>query len=112
FFEGWLGGEPSEAKMRSNLGGALAGVVCEYRVWASVALVGPPDHLSGGGACRVALRISGLAFGCPGAHAGSSQRRRSRLIALRRTDGVERGGKARRHPPRADCADAGHRRGL
>src|SRR5215467_1348129 len=23
FFEGWLGGEPSEVKMRSNLGGAL-----------------------------------------------------------------------------------------
>ena len=26
FFEGWLGGEPSEEKMRSNLGGALDGV--------------------------------------------------------------------------------------
>src|SRR5262249_1351880 len=25
FFEGWLGGEPSEEKMRSNLGGALDG---------------------------------------------------------------------------------------
>src|SRR5262245_31279218 len=33
FFEGWLGGEPSEEKMRSNLGGALDGVLCEYRVW-------------------------------------------------------------------------------
>src|SRR3954449_4836271 len=31
FFEGWLGGEPSETKMRSNLGGALDGVLCEYR---------------------------------------------------------------------------------
>jgi len=45
FFEGWLGGEPSEAKMRSNLGGALDGVLCEYRVWPSVALVRTPDHL-------------------------------------------------------------------
>src|SRR3954462_8489214 len=32
FFEGWLGGDPSEEKMRSNLGGALDGVLCEYRV--------------------------------------------------------------------------------
>src|SRR5437763_17061294 len=30
FFEGWLGGEPSEERMRSNLGGALDGVLCEY----------------------------------------------------------------------------------
>jgi NADPH:quinone reductase-like Zn-dependent oxidoreductase len=46
FFEGWLGGEPSEAKMRSNLGGALDGVLCEYRVWPAAALVRTPDHLS------------------------------------------------------------------
>ena len=46
FFEGWLGGEPSEAKMRSNLGGALDGVLCEYRVWPAAALVKTPDHLS------------------------------------------------------------------
>jgi NADPH:quinone reductase-like Zn-dependent oxidoreductase len=46
FFEGWLGGEPSEAKMRSNLGGALDGVLCEYRIWPAVALVRTPDHLS------------------------------------------------------------------
>ena len=46
FFEGWLGGEPSEAKMRSNLGGALDGVLCEYRVWPAMALVRTPDHLS------------------------------------------------------------------
>ena len=44
FFEGWLGGEPSEAKMRSNLGGALDGVLCEYRVWPAAALVRTPDH--------------------------------------------------------------------
>lgn len=46
FFEGWLSGEPSEAKMRSNLGGALDGVLCEYRVWPAAALVRTPDHLS------------------------------------------------------------------
>src|SRR5438477_3992775 len=46
FFEGWLGGEPSEAKMRSNLGGALDGVLCEYRVWPALALVRTPDHLT------------------------------------------------------------------
>lgn len=46
FFEGWLGGEPSEEKMRSNLGGALDGVLCEYRLWPAAALVHTPDHLS------------------------------------------------------------------
>jgi NADPH:quinone reductase-like Zn-dependent oxidoreductase len=46
FFEGWLGGEPSEAKMRTALGGAVDGVLCEYRVWPAVALVRTPDHLS------------------------------------------------------------------
>src|SRR3954471_7596788 len=46
FFEGWLGGEPSEEKMRSNLGGALDGVLCEYRVWPAAALVRTPEHLS------------------------------------------------------------------
>ena len=46
FFEGWLSGEPSEAKMRSNLGGALDGVLCEYRVWPAAAVVRTPDHLS------------------------------------------------------------------
>src|ERR1700752_308047 len=33
FFEGWLGGEPSEIKMRTSLGGAVDGVLCEYRLW-------------------------------------------------------------------------------
>src|SRR4030095_9432428 len=46
FFEGWLGGEPSEAKMRSHLGGARDGVLCEHRVWPAAALVRTPDHLS------------------------------------------------------------------
>src|SRR3954447_18963026 len=32
FFEGWLGGEPSETKMRTALGGAVDGVLCEYRI--------------------------------------------------------------------------------
>ncbi len=45
FFEGWLGGEPSEEKMRSNLGGALDGVLCEYRLWPAAALVQTPEHL-------------------------------------------------------------------
>ena len=32
FFENWIGGEPSETKMRSALGGAVDGVLSEYRV--------------------------------------------------------------------------------
>lgn len=46
FFEGWLGGEPSEAKMRTSLGGAVDGVLCEYRIWPAQALVRTPDHLT------------------------------------------------------------------
>lgn len=46
FFEGWLGGEPSETKMRTSLGGAVDGVLCEYRVWPAQALVRTPDHLT------------------------------------------------------------------
>lgn len=46
FFEGWIGGEPGEAKMRTSLGGSLDGVLCEYRVWPSQALVRTPDHLT------------------------------------------------------------------
>jgi NADPH:quinone reductase-like Zn-dependent oxidoreductase len=46
FFEGWLGGEPSEVKMRTSLGGAVDGVLCEYRLWPAHALVRTPDHLS------------------------------------------------------------------
>src|SRR5438552_19077046 len=33
FFENWLGGEPSEAKMHAALGGAVDGVLAEYRVF-------------------------------------------------------------------------------
>lgn len=46
FFEAWLDGEPSEAKMRSALGGGVDGVLCEYRVWPADALVHTPDHLT------------------------------------------------------------------
>jgi NADPH:quinone reductase-like Zn-dependent oxidoreductase len=46
FFENWLGGEPSETRMRSALGGAVDGVLTEYRVFPAHALVRTPDHLS------------------------------------------------------------------
>lgn len=46
FFENWLGGEPSEAKMRAALGGAVDGVLAEYRVFPANALVKTPPHLS------------------------------------------------------------------
>ena len=46
FFEGWLGGEPSEIKMRTSLGGALDGVLCEYRLWPAQAVVRTPHHLA------------------------------------------------------------------
>src|SRR5262249_12743764 len=82
FFEGWLGGEPSEEKMRSNLGGALGRVV----------------------------RIPRLACGRAGAHAGSSQRCRGGFAPLCRADGVERGDKTRQHQVGADGADPRHRR--
>ena len=46
FFEGWLGGDPDETKMHTGLGGALDGVLQEYRVFPAHALVKTPDHLS------------------------------------------------------------------
>jgi NADPH:quinone reductase-like Zn-dependent oxidoreductase len=46
FFENWLGGEPSEAKMQAALGGAMDGVLSEYRVFQAHALVKTPRHLS------------------------------------------------------------------
>jgi NADPH:quinone reductase-like Zn-dependent oxidoreductase len=46
FFESWIGGEPSEAKMRANLGGSVDGVLCEYRIFPKHALVRTPEHLS------------------------------------------------------------------
>ena len=46
FFESWLGGEPSEAKMRRALGGSVDGVLGEYRIFPKHALVRTPEHLS------------------------------------------------------------------
>src|SRR5438445_13701449 len=46
FFESWIGGEPSEAKMRRALGGAVDGVLSEYRIFPKHALVKTPQHLS------------------------------------------------------------------
>jgi NADPH:quinone reductase-like Zn-dependent oxidoreductase len=46
FFETWIGGEPSAAKMQGALGGAVDGVLAEYRVFPSQALVRTPDHLT------------------------------------------------------------------
>jgi NADPH:quinone reductase-like Zn-dependent oxidoreductase len=46
FFESWLGGEPSEAKMQAALGGAVDGVLAEYRIFPAHALVRTPPHLS------------------------------------------------------------------
>ncbi|CCD93918.1 putative Alcohol dehydrogenase [Bradyrhizobium sp. ORS 375] len=46
FFESWTGGEPSETKMRSALGGAVDGTLTEYRIFPAQALVRTPPHLS------------------------------------------------------------------
>jgi len=46
FFEDWLGGAPSETRMRAALGGSVDGVLTEYRLFPAHALVRTPDHLS------------------------------------------------------------------
>jgi NADPH:quinone reductase-like Zn-dependent oxidoreductase len=46
FFENWLSGEPSESKMHAALGGAVDGVLAEYRIFPAHALVRTPQHLS------------------------------------------------------------------
>jgi NADPH:quinone reductase-like Zn-dependent oxidoreductase len=46
FFENWVGGEPSAAKMHGALGGSLDGVLTEYRIFPERALVRTPDHLT------------------------------------------------------------------
>ncbi|NPU68715.1 NAD(P)-dependent alcohol dehydrogenase [Bradyrhizobium sp. 83012] len=46
FFESWTGGEPSEAKMRAALGGAVDGTLSEYRIFPAQALVRTPAHLT------------------------------------------------------------------
>ena len=46
FFESWIGGEPSAAKMRAALGGAVDGVLTQCRIFPTQALVRTPEHLS------------------------------------------------------------------
>jgi NADPH:quinone reductase-like Zn-dependent oxidoreductase len=46
FFESWIDGEPSDAKMRAALGGAVDGVLAVYRLFPAQALVKTPEHLS------------------------------------------------------------------
>ncbi|QHO74267.1 NAD(P)-dependent alcohol dehydrogenase [Bradyrhizobium sp. CCBAU 051011] len=46
FFESWISGEPSEAKMRAALGGSVDGVLTQYRIFPKHALVRTPEHLS------------------------------------------------------------------
>jgi NADPH:quinone reductase-like Zn-dependent oxidoreductase len=46
FFESWISGEPNETKMRAALGGAVDGVLAEYRTFPAQALVRTPQHLS------------------------------------------------------------------
>ena len=46
FFEDWTGGEPTEEKLQTALGGALDGVLCEYRLFAAHGVVRTPEHLS------------------------------------------------------------------
>lgn len=46
FFENWIGGPPSAAKMQAALGGSVDGVLTQYRVFSVHALVKTPDHLS------------------------------------------------------------------
>ena len=46
FFQDWISGEPSEQKLRSELGSALDGVLCEYRIFPARSLVRTPEHLT------------------------------------------------------------------
>src|SRR5215472_12438913 len=46
FFESWIDGEPSDAKMRAALGGSVDGVLAEYRLFPPHALVKTPELLS------------------------------------------------------------------
>jgi NADPH:quinone reductase-like Zn-dependent oxidoreductase len=58
FFENWLAGEPSEAKMHAALGGSADGVLAEYRIFPEHALVRTPPHL--GDVEAAALPCAGL----------------------------------------------------
>jgi NADPH:quinone reductase-like Zn-dependent oxidoreductase len=46
FFEHWISGGPSKAKLRSSLGGSVDGVLAEYRIFRENVLVLTPPHLS------------------------------------------------------------------
>ena len=46
FFESWIGGEPSEQRMRAALGGSVDGTLTEYRIFPVHALVRTPAHLT------------------------------------------------------------------
>ena len=58
FFEDWLAGNPSEAKMHAALGGSVDGVLAEYRIFPAHALVKTPPHLDDAEAA--ALPCAGL----------------------------------------------------
>src|SRR5215471_15874060 len=58
FFEDWLAGKPSEAKMHAALGGSVDGVLAEYRIFPAHALVKTPPHLDDAEAA--ALPCAGL----------------------------------------------------
>ena len=85
FFETWIGGEPSAAKMHGSLGGAVDGVLAEYRVFPEQALV---------------------------RDSGSSERRRSRGPPLCRTNCMERRRQTRRRESWPNRADPRHWRPL
>jgi NADPH:quinone reductase-like Zn-dependent oxidoreductase len=46
FMQGWIDGEPSEAKGKTSLGGAIAGVAAEYVVFSAEGVTPVPAHLS------------------------------------------------------------------
>jgi NADPH:quinone reductase-like Zn-dependent oxidoreductase len=46
FFQGWLEGEPTIAKLATGLGANLHGVLCEYRVFEESGLLPVPDYLT------------------------------------------------------------------
>ena len=46
FFQGWLGGEPTSARLKAVLGGPLDGVMADYMVLEAEGVAKVPDHLS------------------------------------------------------------------
>ena len=58
FFESWLGGEPSEIKMRRALGAAVTARLGEYRVWSAAC--------AGAGRRNTSLTLKPLRFRAPG----------------------------------------------